>query len=143
MPNDLELSKSPVLCFRCGECCAKYQVLLNFDEAQCIASEFGISFEVFVDKYIDHRWNSADSLLVDQRDGLCVFLERNKITSKTTCIIQRVKPVICRQWTAGVSRRECREGLAKYWGITVNRDGLLEGTEERLRDLSSFVESLI
>ena len=29
----------PIVCFRCGECCARYQVLLSLMEAQRIADD--------------------------------------------------------------------------------------------------------
>jgi hypothetical protein len=54
-----------------------------------------------------------------------------------------VKPAHCREWTPSLYRRECRDGLAKYWKLTVSPAGQLEGTEEKLRDFHSFVESLM
>ena len=140
--DERKSSALPFVCFRCGECCARYQVLLDPDEARCIADNLGISPGIFIERYTDQRWKSAERFLVSQHNGACVFLQRTKNNNVTTCSIQRVKPVICRKWAAGIYRRECREGLARYWKITVGHTGLLEGSRERLRDFYAFIESL-
>ncbi|RJQ38188.1 MAG: YkgJ family cysteine cluster protein [Dehalococcoidia bacterium] len=143
MPDNRKLSVSPLVCFRCGVCCVKYQAILTLNEAQGIANYLEISLDIFINKYIDHSWPGTDALLISQRDGGCVFLEQDKINNNATaCLIQRVKPSICRQWNAGVYRKECQDGLFKYWKIRVSHTGLLEGDEERLRDFHSFVASL-
>jgi len=133
----------PIVCFRCGECCARYQVLLSLMEAQRIADDLGLPFDVFLDRYVDQRWHGSESFLLRQRGGACIFLEHPEGSNKTTCLIHRVKPALCREWTPSLYRRECREGLDKYWRLTVSASGQLEGTEEKLRDFHSFIESLM
>ena len=65
----------PIVCFRCGECCARYQVLLSLMEAQRIADDLGLPFDVFLDRYVDQRWHGSESFLLRQRGGACIFLE--------------------------------------------------------------------
>ena len=143
MPKDREFRTPQVVCFRCGECCTKYQVRLDLTEVQCIADDLGLSLGVFLEKYVDQRWHGTESFLLRQRGGACIFLEHTDGGNKTTCLIHRVKPVTCRQWTPGLYCRECRDGLAKYWKLTISLSGQLEGTEDRLRNFRSFVESLM
>ena len=133
----------PIVCFRCGECCARYQVRPSLVEARCIADDLGLSLDAFLDRYVDQRWHGPESFLLRQHDGACIFLEHTEGSNKTTCLIYRVKPAHCREWTPSLYRRECRDGLAKYWKLTVSPAGQLEGTEEKLRDFHSFVESLM
>jgi hypothetical protein len=42
MPKDQEFRTLQVVCFRCGECCTRYQVRLGLAEAQCIADDLGL-----------------------------------------------------------------------------------------------------
>lgn len=133
----------PIVCFRCGECCARYQVCLSLMEAQCIADDLGLSLDAFLDKYVDQRWHGPESFLLRQRDGACIFLGHTEDSNKTTCLIHQVKPARCREWTPSLHRRECRDGLVKYWKLTVSPAGQLEGTKGKLRDFHSFIESLM
>ena len=132
-----------IVCFRCGECCARYQVCLSLMETQCIADDLELSLDVFLERYVDQRWHGLESFLLRQPDGVCIFLEHTEGSNKTTCLIHRVKPAPCREWAPSLYRRECRDGLAKYWKLTVSPSGQLEGTEEKLRDFHSFIESLM
>jgi Fe-S-cluster containining protein len=70
-----------------------------------------------------------------------VFLEQVKGSNKTSCLIHNVKPMACLEWTPSLYRRECQEGLVKYWSLTVSPSGQLEGSEEKLRDFNSFLET--
>lgn len=130
-----------IVCFRCGECCTKYHVCLSLIEAQKIADEMRLAFDEWLDRYVDKHWQQRESFVLRQRNGACIFLERADPSNKTSCLIHHVKPLVCREWTASLYRRECREGLAKYWGLTVSPLGQLEGAEEKLRDFYSFLKS--
>ena len=132
------------MCFRCGVCCTRYRVHLTLMEAQRIADDLGLSLGALLDRYVYQYWYTPESFLLRQRDGACIFLEHKpEASNKTYCLIHRVKPAACREWTPSLYRRECREGLAKYWKLTVSASGQLEGTEEKLREFHSFVESLM
>ena len=130
-------------CFRCGVCCTRYQVCLSLVEARQIAYELGFAWDDWLDRYVEQSWPDVDSLLLRQCEGVCVFLERIEGSNMTHCLIQPFKPSSCREWKPDLYREECREGLAKYWQLTVSRSGQLGGAKEKLRDFHSFIESLM
>ncbi len=121
-------------CFRCGVCCTRYQVCLSLVEARQIADELVFAWDDWLDRYVDQSWPGVDSLLLRQCEGVCVFLEHVEGSSMTHCLIQTFKPSSCREWKPSLYRRECREGLVKYWQLTVSRSGQLGGTKEKLKD---------
>lgn len=130
-------------CFRCGVCCMRYEVSLSVVEARRIADGLGITWGEFLDRYVDQRWPSAESFLLRQRNLACIFLEHTEGTNKTSCLIHSFKPSACREWMPSLYRRECREGLNRYWGLTVDLSGELQGPRERIRCFESVVESLM
>ena len=130
-----------IICFRCGECCIKYQVRLSLIEAWRVVDYLGLAFDEWLDVYVDKDWRSTESFVLRQRDGACVFLKPAEASKKTSCLIHHVKPSACREWIPSLFRRECREGLSRYWGLTVSSLGQLEGAEEKLRDFYSFLKS--
>ncbi len=137
-----EQEKAVTVCFRCGVCCTKYQVRLSLSEAQRLAGDLGLSWEEWLERYIDKRWPGTQSFLLRQQNRACVFLERTEGARITRCLIHHVRPVSCRKWKASLYRKECREGLLRYWGLTVSPAGKLEGPAERLKDFQSFIASL-
>lgn len=130
-----------IVCFRCGVCCSNYQVRLSLVEARRVTDELGLAFDEWLERYVDKYWQRPDSFLLRQRNGACVFLEQVKGSNKTSCLIHNVKPMACLEWTPSLYRRECQEGLVKYWSLTVSPSGQLEGSEEKLRDFNSFLET--
>ncbi len=114
-------------CFRCGECCIRYQPMLSQDEAQKLAAESGIELNEWVNRYTDSRWRAFDEFLLGQNDGVCVFLEWTNEGKGTRCLIHNFKPSACREWAVDFNKRECREGLFKSWGLTFNSSGQPEG----------------
>jgi len=135
--------ETPIVCFRCGVCCIRYQVCLTLVEARRIADHLGLPLMLFLERYVDHHWYGLESFLLRQHDGACTFLERSEDGKKTSCLIHSMKPAACREWTPSLYRRECREGLVKFWQLTVSPSGQLEGTKEKLVDFHSFIESLL
>ncbi len=131
-----------IICFRCGECCIKYHVRLSLVEARRIADELRLAFDDWLDRYTDKDWQRYESFVLRWRNGECIFLERVKGSNKTRCLIHQVKPEVCKIWTSSLNRRECREGLAKYWSLTVSPSGQLEGAGEKLSGFYSFLKSL-
>ena len=134
--------KHAIPCLRCGECCRRYQVRLDLAEADRIAGELGLTGEDFRDRHADGRWPGERSLLVRQEHGCCPFLEHSGENGDELCGIHSFKPSSCREWTPGLDRRECQAGLARRWGIVVDSSGELRGSEERMRDLRLFMDSL-
>ncbi len=129
-------------CFRCGVCCTKYQVRLSLVEARQIADELGFDWDEWLDRYVDQRWPGTNSFLLRHCNGACVFLERIEARNVSRCLIHSFKPSACREWTPSLYRRDCKEGLAQRWGLTVNPLGQIEGSRQKLLDFYSCIESV-
>ena len=90
-------------------------------------------------KYTDPRWPGTESLLLIHRNGACIFLKRDDGGKTTRCHIHNIKPASCKSWLSGWDKRECREGVLQYWGITATLAGELKGPEDKLREFNEFV----
>ena len=140
--GDLYKLQSPYIpCLKCGMCCKGYLVRISLIEAKRIADGLGIAWRYFQNRYVTECWDGADSYYINQCDGVCVFLKPSGIRS-TVCLVHSFKPSACLEWTPSLSRRQCKSGLVRYWGLTVDHTGELIGPEERLREFHSFLESL-
>jgi Fe-S-cluster containining protein len=128
-------------CIRCGTCCSKYQAYMTIQEAKRIAKEMGEPFESWRAKYTDPRWPGTESLLLIHQNGACVFLKREEGGKTTLCLIHKVKPAACSEWASGWDKRECREGVLHYWGITATPNGELKGPEDKLKEFNEFTKS--
>lgn len=129
----------PLPCFRCGECCRRYQVLLEQGEAERLADYLGLSVRELKDRYTDDRWPGKDKFLLRQGETGCPFLQQQG--REFLCAIHNVKPQACRDWTAGIDRRECREGLSAYWGLAFNAEGEIEGEPDIIREFQDFIRN--
>jgi Fe-S-cluster containining protein len=130
-------------CFRCGICCTKYHVHVTSSEAHRIADELGISWEEWLDKYIEKRWPRFDSyLLYRQENGNCIFLNQVEGSKLYRCSIHPFRPSSCREWSAGIYRPECQEGLKLFWQLKVNKNGKIEGSKQALTEFHSFLKML-
>ncbi len=129
-------------CFRCGVCCTRYQPPVSLTEARTIAAALGLSLDDFLDRYIDDSWPGSEYYLLDAHDEACVFLERSKGSKVASCRIHPVRPRACREWAPSLSRKECQQGLTRYWGLKVNPSGELIGSKLNLRDFQRFLKSL-
>jgi hypothetical protein len=130
-------------CFRCGVCCTRYRVHVNLLEARRIADALGIKWHIFLSTYVEPRWTGADSFFLRHQNGACIFLSRTSEPGNTVCLVHAIKPAACREWTPSLSRRECQEGLLKYWGLVVTPKGELYGTRERIQRFQLFLDSLM
>lgn len=135
-------SSTGIVCFRCGICCVRYQVLVTETEARDIVRRLGITWQQWLDRYINPAWPGTDSFIIRQVDGACIFLENSSAGNTARCVIHPFRPVSCREWAPGLDQRECREGLSRYWELTVAPSGQIEGTRDKLGDFRSFLESL-
>jgi Fe-S-cluster containining protein len=146
LPQAIEYGSGPkdpaIVCFQCGECCRKYQLRLSLIEARRAADELRLAFKDWVERYVERYWQRPESFLLRWANGACIFLEQAEGSKKNRCLIHQAKPLACWLWTPSLYRRECQEGLANYWGLTVSPFGQLEGTKEKLRDFYSFLNSL-
>ena len=129
-------------CFYCGICCCDYQPHLDMKESKIIATHLGISLQKFFDDYTDPRWPGTDTHLLLHKDEMCVFLEQKTGKAKWLCLIHAFKPDACRRWTASLSQKECRRGLSRYWGLSVNDSGKITGSAEDLQYFQTFLKTL-
>ena len=129
-------------CFRCGVCCVKYQAYMTLREAKKIARKMAMPWELWRAKYTDPRWPGTESLLIIHGDGGCVFLQRDENGLSTHCLIHDFEPSACSGWLAGWDKPECREGLLKGWGLTLDQHGELEGPAEKIKEFASFLTAL-
>ena len=107
-----------------------------------IADRLGLSLQQFYDNCTDPRWPGTETHLIKQRDGMCLFLERKTGKAKWLCRIHTFKPDACRQWTAGLEKKECRKGLSIYWGLSVDDSGKLTGSSDDLKCFYTFLKTL-
>ncbi len=131
----------PIHCFRCGICCVKYQVRLGLLEARRICDGLEMPWVEFSNRYLDRYYFGGGTFLIRRNHEGCVFL-RDAGDRTTYCAIEMFKPLSCIEWSPGLDRRECREGLQKRWGLIVGDEYQLIGTEERLRDFFHLLEKL-
>ena len=131
-----------ITCFCCGVCCTKYQPPVTHEEARHLAAGLGISLDEFVDKYVDESWYVTEYFLLDTYREACIFLERAGDEKLASCRIYASRPLACREWVPSLSRKECQEGLTKYWGLTVGSSGQIEGPERKIREFHAFLKSL-
>ena len=130
-------------CFLCGICCTKYHVHVTLPEAHRIAAELGLIWGEWLDKYIEPRWPGYDSCLLRRKEnGSCLFLEEVAGSKLYRCQIHPFRPSSCREWSPGLHRTECQQGLTQFWQLTVNNEGKIKGTKEKLADFHSFLNSL-
>jgi Fe-S-cluster containining protein len=144
MTPDPEAETGPAyagVCFRCGECCTRYQVLVERDEIDGMSGYLGIKPSDFLRDYTDTRWPVPGKSLLRHRDnGGCIFLVLRG--REALCSVQSVKPKPCRDWAPALSRKECRQGLARVWGLALNEKDELCGTEHDKAVFLEYLESL-
>jgi len=141
--DDITPPGMAVPCFRCGLCCTRYQAPVTVSEAEILAKAFGMPLDAFLDRYIDDAWFEPGRFLLDTDTDACIFLDSTKDGGKTaSCKIHRLRPQACRDWQAGLHKKECRDGLQLRWGLTVTPSGNLEGPEDKLREFRSFLRSI-
>ncbi|MDD5288756.1 MAG: YkgJ family cysteine cluster protein [Dehalococcoidales bacterium] len=129
-------------CFCCGICCTGYQAHLDLAEAQAVADHLGVSLQKFLDEYTDPRWPGVATHLLLHKAGKCVFLDQKEGNPIGLCRIHDFKPVACRQWSASLNKKECRQGLSRYWGLSVDDSGDIVGSTEELKVFQTFIKML-
>ena len=110
-------------------------------EAERIAASLGISLEGFRERYVDDSWFEPGYFLLDTQDGACIFLSVTEDSRITSCQIHQLRPRPCREWQAGLDRKECLEGLGEYWGLAVDSSGRICGSREKVREFRSVLKS--
>ena len=105
-------------CFRCGVCCQGYYPQLDQEELERMAADMRLTPNEFISKYV--QTTKIGYLLRQEHDG-CVFLGWEEDSPPSTslrpgralCRIHSIRPEACRRCVPSLSRRECREGLAR------------------------------
>jgi len=129
-------------CFYCGICCSDFQPHLDTAESQMIANHLGLSLQKFLSDCTDPRWPGIDTHLLAHKDGKCLFLEQKAGKAKWLCHIHAFKPAACREWAAGPAKKECRKGLSRYWGLSVDDSGELAGSAKDLQRFQEYLKTL-
>lgn len=142
LPNETGTQNTSVPCFLCGVCCSKFHVRVELNEARRIAEKIGVTWEYFLAYHIEPSWPGVNSFLLKRRDGKCLFLTNGPQPDTLVCGIHSFKPSSCIDWNSDLLRRECQEGLAKYWGLTVDASGNLAGPPEKQQAFRTFLKKL-
>jgi len=108
----IDADLSPVECFRCGICCQRYQPKVTSWDINAIAEYLGVTKNDFISRYVQ-RVPLKEGFLLRRYGKSCVFLSPGGRDKRAECTIYEVRPRVCRDWIAGLSRPECREGLNK------------------------------
>jgi Fe-S-cluster containining protein len=130
------------LCFRCGICCTGYQIYMTSDESYALAERLGISQLEFEYNYLDPHWPFPGTVVLRHNAGRCLFLDQPADSILGLCRIHSFKPFCCRQWQASLDHKECRQGLNRYWGLSVGENGELKGSPEDMLCFQAFTDFL-
>jgi Fe-S-cluster containining protein len=149
VPENPPEIKDQLTCFCCGVCC-HYRVFMSLEEAQRISNDRDIPLEAFLELTPEnlsygqeHFWFGAESYLLRQKDGFCVFLTPVSGTNGWFCGIHHVKPDVCRHWAPTIHRPECQKGLALRWNLTLDAvTGVIRGPENQMQKFADFMEKL-
>jgi Fe-S-cluster containining protein len=101
----------PIDCFRCGICCERHQPPVTDKEIKSISSRLGMTPDEFISRCAQ-RAPIKEGYLIRKTGRGCMFLTSGE-SGLAGCTIHAVRPQACREWQAGLSRPECREGLGR------------------------------
>jgi len=124
-------------CLNCGTCCSRYKVRLSLGEARQICEGLGLSWYSFLGNYVEPIDPEAENFYLPRREGAFIFLQATDKPYRKICLIHAWKPASCRNWMPGLYRKECQEGLQKYWGLAVTEEGRLCGPDPQIRHFQS------
>jgi len=119
-----------LLCFRCGICCTRYDVPVTFEEAHKLADFLKIDWQTWLSNYTNPAWPGVRSMLLVRLGGECVFLTKPLEDNSRVCLIHSVRPAACRDWQAGIDKIDCRNGLAKSFGLSVSDSSKITGNQK-------------
>lgn len=102
-------TKAPIPCFQCGLCCIKWQPLLDPAEIRRLADDLGLSPRTFRRRYVrPYPLRRGWGILRTGAVG-CTFLRFEG--GRSFCSIYAIRPQVCRDWSAGLDKSECLQGL--------------------------------
>ena len=101
-------TSAPIPCFQCGVCCERWQPLLDPIELGRVAAGLGMTVRTFNRRYTrPYPVRRGYRQFLTNEQGGCIFLEDR------SCSIYEHRPEICREWQAGLDKRECLEGMRR------------------------------
>jgi Fe-S-cluster containining protein len=103
-------------CHRCGVCCERWQPLLTRADAARLAAHLRLAPDTFRDTYTVPYPFDDERRLLRQEAGRCVFLryEERSGVRRASCAIHPARPDVCREWAAGLDKKECVQGLERF-----------------------------
>jgi Fe-S-cluster containining protein len=104
---------SLIPCHRCGVCCERWQPLVSAAEVARLAGYLGITPERFQSEYTTSYPFDDETHLLQRSGRGCIFLRYDE-DGRSACTVHPARPDACRDWTASLERRECRDGLARF-----------------------------
>jgi len=123
-------------------CCSKYQVQMPVAEARQLAETLGIGWEEFKSDYLDDAWPGGRTVLLRHRGGNCVFLEPQPDGKVFFCRVHTFKPKACIEWSAEADKKDCKDGLQKYWNLNVDAQSDIVGEDANVEALEGFLKRL-
>ncbi len=127
-------------CFRCGLCCRLW-VFVNYEEADRIADRVKMLRSQFTIEYWDRTVSTEECLVLDQKDGACIFLGDGK--NGKYCQIYNLRPRVCREYVPSLLRRECKRGLSQYWNLKVTPTGRIVGDEAQIKSFNNYLKEIV
>ena len=127
-------------CFQCGVCCIKWQPLLSPTELRRVAGDLGLTPRTFKRRYtrpypLRRGWHQFKTGAVG-----CIFLAFDR--GRALCTIHTVRPQVCRDWSPGLTKKECLEGLRTLEGPPLLTPQDLYPTPEDRQGLIAALEPL-
>ena len=126
-------------CFRCGICCARYDVPVRLDEAARLAEFIKVNIKTWLAEYCNPAWPGVRYILLKRVDGRCPFLSNQSEDGTRSCQVHAVRPRACRDWQAGVDKTDCLHGLQELFRLSIDNLGQLIGSQS---DIDQFEEAL-
>jgi hypothetical protein len=115
---------------------------MTIDEAHKIANKLRIDWEKFEEDYLDNSWPGVRTVLLRHSGGHCLFLQPQPDGKVFFCRVHKFKPESCIQWNADLDKKDCREGLKKYWNLGVDAEGEISGDQKDISAFHDLVERL-
>jgi len=115
---------------------------MSLTEAHRIADTLKLAWQEFIDNFIDPRWPGKNTFVLKAVAGKCIFLDQEEGSSIGLCRIHVFKPASCAEWKATSFKKECRQGLSRYWNLSIGENEELQGSPDDLLCFQKYIDSL-
>ncbi len=126
-----------VPCFRCGVCCERWSPELAPADVERLAHFLSLTTDDLLDRFARPYPPGTSHVLRHTAAG-CVFLARDP-DGRAACSVHPARPQACRDWQAGLERRECREGLTRMGNGMLAVADLYPGDPDALAELLNVI----